>query len=206
MDYHFGTEGVQHNVSRVPRFQTWQGVLPLVLALNPIDAYISNRSSLRTNLKFIQLSILFSVSTPIQTHLTVVLSSCRLTTVHPNLCDVTLFNVTLSLISRNPQGTDVHNLNLFPCCHIFLPYMMSLTLKQSIKAFNPHLHASCCHHYHYYHHCNVDQVLFPNIIYCTYALLSCIHVNTTCLLNITCTLVATCLIFERLECSVTYPI
>ena len=45
-----------------------------------------------------------------------------------------------------------------------------------------------------FHYRNVDFVLFHNVARYTNSLLSCIHVNTTYLLNITCTLVATCLI------------
>ena len=59
-------------------------------------------------------------------------------------------------------------------------------------------HASHCYHCH---HCNVDFVLFHNVTCCANSLLSCIHVNTTYLLNIMCTLVATCVILGRLECT-----
>jgi hypothetical protein len=52
------------------------------------------------------------------------------------------------------------------------------------------------------HYCNVDFVLFRNVTCYTDSLLSCIHVDTTDLLNITCTLFATCVILGRLECIV----
>ena len=42
--------------------------------------------------------------------------------------------------------------------------------------------------------------LFHNAKYYTNSMLSCIHVNTTKLCNISCTLVATCLILQGLEC------
>ena len=48
------------------------------------------------------------------------------------------------------------------------------------------------------YHYNVDFVLFHNVT-CADSLLSCIHVNTTYLLDITCTLVATCVILGKLE-------
>ena len=50
------------------------------------------------------------------------------------------------------------------------------------------LHASRCHLCHY---CDVDFVLFHNVTRYTNPLLSRIQINTTYLLSITCTLVAT---------------
>ena len=50
-------------------------------------------------------------------------------------------------------------------------------------------------------YCNVDYVLFYNVIQYINSLLSCIHVNTADLLNIMCTLVVTCGILWRLECN-----
>lgn len=41
----------------------------------------------------------------------------------------------------------------------------------------------------------------PNVTHYTKSLLSHIHVNIANLHNITCTLVATCMILERLECT-----
>ena len=55
------------------------------------------------------------------------------------------------------------------------------------------LHASYCHYSH------VNCVLFHNVTCYTNFVLSPIHVNTTYVLNITCTLLAT----WRLECAVT---
>ena len=57
-------------------------------------------------------------------------------------------------------------------------------------------HASHCHHCNYYHYCNVDFVLFHNVTCYNTFFLSRIHVNTTKLLNITCTLVATSVILR----------
>ena len=42
---------------------------------------------------------------------------------------------------------------------------------------------------------------FHNVICYTNSLLSCIHVNVACLLNVMYTLVATCMILGRLECT-----
>ena len=59
-------------------------------------------------------------------------------------------------------------------------------IHQIIQTTRPH--ASRCHHCHY---CSIDFVLFHNVTCYTYCLLLDMHVNTTTLLNITCTLVAT---------------
>ena len=52
----------------------------------------------------------------------------------------------------------------------------------------------------YCHYCNVDIVLSYNVTCYTNSLLLHIHGNTIDLLNIMCTLVATCMILGRLEC------
>ena len=57
----------------------------------------------------------------------------------------------------HPWGTNVLNVNIPPCCHIFLQYIMGFDIKlihQSIKT--KHSHASCCH---YCHCCKVDYFL-----------------------------------------------
>jgi hypothetical protein len=61
-----------------------------------------------------------------------------------------------------PWGMDVLSCNLPPCSHIPLSYIMDLdtkTINQRIQTMR--LHAS---RYHYCHRCNVDFVLFHNII------------------------------------------
>ena len=95
-----------------------------------------------------------------------------------------------------PKGTNVLNLTLHPCCHISLIY-----INFDIKRFHQmsqttHSHASHCHYCHY---CNVDFMLLHNITCYTNFSSSCIHVNTTNILNITCTLFATSMILRRLE-------
>ena len=91
------------------------------------------------------------------------------------------------------------SLNLLPCCHISLSYITGFDIgiiHRRIQTTGSH--SSHCHHCHY---CSVDFVLFYNVTCYTNPLLSCIHVNTTYLLNISCTLVATCMIIGRLECN-----
>ena len=34
---------------------------------------------------------------------------------------------------------DVLNLNLSPCCHILIPYIMAYEIKKSTKEFKPHV-------------------------------------------------------------------
>ena len=57
-------------------------------------------------------------------------------------------------------------------------------------------HASHCHHCHY---CNVDFVLFHNATSYTNSLLPRIHINTTKLLKIMSTLIATSMILQNLK-------
>ena len=79
-------------------------------------------------------------------------------------------------------------LNLPCCCHITLPCIICFGIRvvhQRIQT--THLRASRCHHCHCCHYCNVDFVLFHIVTCYTYPLLSCIHVDTTYLLKITCT-------------------
>jgi hypothetical protein len=47
---------------------------------------------------------------------------------------------------------------------------------------------------------HISFVLFHNVTCYTYFVVPCIHVNTTKLRNITCTMVATCVILRTLEC------
>ena len=94
------------------------------------------------------------------------------------------------------------SLNLPPCCHIFLMYIMGFDIQvihQRIQTTRSH--ASHCHGCTYCHYCNLDVMLFYNVTHCTCSLFSHVHVNTTHLLNTMCTLVATCMILERLECT-----
>ena len=81
------------------------------------------------------------------------------------------------------------SLNIPPCYHISLSHVVSFDIKiihQRIQT--THSRASRRHH------CNDDFVLFHNATCYTNPLLSRIHVTTVDLLNITCTLVATCMI------------
>jgi hypothetical protein len=59
------------------------------------------------------------------------------------------------------------------------------------------LHASRCHHCHC---CNFGFALFHSVARNTNTMLSCIPLNTANLLNIICTLVATCVMLRRLGC------
>lgn len=85
-------------------------------------------------------------------------------------------------------------LNLPPCCHASLLYIMG---------FWHHTHPSKCSkpHASRCQYCNVGFVLFHDVTCSTDSLLSCAYVNTTNLLNVTCTLVSTCVILGRFECS-----
>ena len=95
------------------------------------------------------------------------------------------------------------SLNMPRCCHISISYVTGF----DIKIIHQRIQITCSythyirHHCHYFHYCNVDIVSFHDVTCYTNSLLSSIHVNIAYLLNITCILVATCMILRRLECS-----
>ena len=100
---------------------------------------------------------------------------------------------------------DVLGLNPPPCCHNSFSFITGFDIKiiQQITQ-TTRLHARCCYHCHYRyccHYCHVDFVLFHNVAWYINFLFSCIHVNTTNPLNITCTLVATSMILRRSGCT-----
>ena len=53
----------------------------------------------------------------------------KVSRIHPNLRNITLRNVTPSLISQT-LGRDVCSSNLLPCCHISLPYIIKEALVE----------------------------------------------------------------------------
>ena len=91
------------------------------------------------------------------------------------------------------------SLNIPRCCHISISYVKGF----DIEIIHQGIQITCSHtsYHHHFHYCNVSFVSFPNVTCYTNSLLSCIHVNTTYLLNVTCTLVATCMILRRIKCS-----
>ena len=102
---------------------------------------------------------------------------------------------------------DVLSLNLPPCYHISVPHIMVFDNKVSHQRIHTtHSHASHCHHCNNCNCCNVDFVLFHNVTWYTNSILSCIHVNTTNILNVTYTLVAPCMTIGRWECNYRYVI
>jgi hypothetical protein len=110
--------------------------------------------------------------------------------IHPNLRNVTFCNVAPSLISQNLKermcSVQISLLVVTSPSHITC-FDIKI-IHQSIRTTCSHV--SCCHHCHY---CRFDFVLFHNVTCYIDSLLSRIHVNTIDLLNIMCTLVATCM-------------
>ena len=47
---------------------------------------------------------------------------------HPGLRNIIIFNVTSFFYISKLKGTNVLNLNLTPCCHISLPYIIVLAM------------------------------------------------------------------------------
>ena len=81
-------------------------------------------------------------------------------------------------------------------------YIMGFDIKINHQRIQTtHSHASRCHHCSYCQQCNLDFVVFHNVTCYYNPRLSHIHVNTTKLLKITCTLVATSVILQSLECN-----
>ena len=78
--------------------------------------------------------------------------------VHPNICNVTLYNVAPSLISQNPREWMClvqTSLLVFPQYNTFFDIKI---IHQSI--LTACLHVSCCHRFHNH---NVDFVLFHTV-------------------------------------------
>ena len=122
--------------------------------------------------------------------------------IHLHLHNVTLCNATPSLISCNPRNICARFKHPSLLSRFPLIYIMFLTLIIHQRSKTTRSYTSCCHHCHYKHYCNVGSVLFHDVTLYTNSLLSCIHVNTTNILNIMCTLVAIGMILGRLDCIV----
>ena len=90
--------------------------------------------------------------------------------------------------------------NLTPC-HVSLPYIMGFDIKINHQWIQTTcLPTSCCHQCNYCRYYIFDFVLFHNVTCYTNSLSSRIHVTTTWLFNIMCTLVATNVVLWSLEC------
>ena len=91
-------------------------------------------------------------------------------------------SMSLPFLSSKTLENGCSQINLPPCCHISLPYIMGC----DIQVIHQRIQTPCSHasRYHHCHYGNLDKH-YPN------PLLSCIHVNTAYFLNITCTLIAT---------------
>ena len=98
-----------------------------------------------------------------------------------------VISTSTPLMSQNPrEQTHVLHSNLTLCCHVSFPYIMGFDIEVNHQKFQTtRSHASRCHHY------DVEFVLFHNVTFYTNSLSLRIHVNTTRLLKVTCTLVAT---------------
>ena len=108
---------------------------------------------------------------------------------HPNLRDVVLRNVPRSLMIRNSRKR-ICSFIIPACCHISFPYITGF----DIIVIHQRIQTTCLSHYH--HYCSIDIVLFHNVTCYINNLTSHILLNSTDLLNITCTLV-----HGMIECS-----
>ena len=138
--------------------------------------------------------------------MSLIIKSC--TTLYLLAIDVNLnlHNATPSLISHNPRGTDALSLDIPPCCHISLPYITSFDTKIIHQRIQNQMLA--CITLLSLKLLSLLQcwlfLLCPNATCYTYSLLACIHVDTKNLLNITCFLIATCVIIRKVKvCFVT---
>ena len=155
--------------------------------------------------------------------------------IHPKLCNINARNVTHSLIFQNPRDLMfVVQISLLIVTFLSL-ILQNLSLMQTIKEASPHRHVSICgvspsYSYSYSYatcwmlvHAHVTSpgkakwngshhtikmlyfVLFHSVTCYTNSIVSCTHVNTTKLRNITCTLIATGVILRSLECTAPPP-
>ena len=109
--------------------------------------------------------------------------------------------MSLLLLYPETLGTYLLSLNLPSCCHVFPSiYHMFLHWSNPLKSSTKCLYSSGCHRCNNCDDCNVDFVLFSIVTHYNSSHLSCIRVNATHLLNITCTLIVACVILGRLEC------
>ena len=105
---------------------------------------------------------------------------------------------SLAIYTPKPKGTDALNSSLPPRCHVFLSYITGF--EHESNPFKPWAHT----------HRSVIIVNIATLTLCQPvmsratldALLSCTHVNTAYLLNITCTLVVVkSVVLGRFECT-----
>ena len=106
-----------------------------------------------------------------------------------------IFVMSLPLLYPKTLGMNVLSLNLPLYCHMHLPCIMGFDIIIIHQRNHiTHSHASHCRC------CNVDIVLFRNVTCYANFVLSCFQVDTTHLLNITCIVLATCMILGMLQC------
>ena len=143
--------------------------------------------------------------------------------IHPELHNINLHNATHSLISRNPrEWMFIVQISLLIVKFLTL-ISFFLSLLQTIKEVNPHPHIAPCVNmwsvFFFCHLLNIDAcichitwtakwngphhtlkmlqfVLFHSVTCYINSIVSRFHVNTTKPCDITCTLVATCVILR----------
>jgi hypothetical protein len=123
---------------------------------HPIEFSVTYNIRLRCHITWVEiqrehaiLSWLFIVS--VSMYNIVQPTICTINWVHPNLLNFTFIYVTPPLISQNP-----------------MKWLLLVQFSSLVVTFPSHiawvLTLSRCHHCNYYHYCNVDFVLFHNII------------------------------------------
>ena len=137
---------------------------------------------------------LMILSTCLSSHFTFIQTEHGVINIHPNHRNFTLYNVIPSHVSRNPRKLMCLVWISFNACHISLSYITDFDIHIIHRRIQTtRSHASHCHHCHYCHYCNVDFVLFHDGTCYIHPLLLCIHVKIAYLLNMMCTLTATCM-------------